>query len=30
MSPQEARKVFEEAELLCSAEESALAVRRPN
>lgn len=28
MSPQEARKIFEEADLLCSAEESALAVRR--
>lgn len=28
MSPQEARKILDEAELLCSAEESALAVRR--
>ncbi|MDP1985260.1 MAG: hypoxanthine-guanine phosphoribosyltransferase, partial [Sulfuritalea sp.] len=28
MSPQEARKIFEQADLLCSAEESALAVRR--
>ena len=28
MSPQEARKIFAEADLLCSAEESALAVRR--
>ena len=28
MSPQEARKVFDEADLVCSAEESALAVRR--
>ena len=28
MSPQEARKTLEEADLLCSAEESALAVRR--
>ena len=28
MNPQEARKVFEEADLVCSAEESALAVRR--
>ncbi|OHC71514.1 MAG: hypoxanthine-guanine phosphoribosyltransferase [Rhodocyclales bacterium RIFCSPLOWO2_02_FULL_63_24] len=28
MSPQEARQIFAEADLLCSAEESALAVRR--
>jgi hypoxanthine phosphoribosyltransferase len=28
MNPQEARKLFEEADLVCSAEESALAVRR--
>lgn len=28
MSPQEARKILAEADLLCSAEESALAVRR--
>lgn len=28
MSPQDARKIFDEADLLCSAEESALAVRR--
>lgn len=28
MNPQEAMKVFEEADLVCSAEESALAVRR--
>lgn len=28
MTPQEARKIFEEADLLCSAEKSALAVRR--
>jgi hypoxanthine phosphoribosyltransferase len=28
MSPQEARKILDEAELLCSAEKSALAVRR--
>ena len=28
MSPQEAQKIFDEADLLCSAEESALAVRR--
>lgn len=28
MSPQDARKVFAEADLVCSAEESALAVRR--
>lgn len=28
MNPQEARKIFSEADLLCSAEESALAVRR--
>ena len=28
MSPQEAKKIFQEADLLCSAEESALAVRR--
>lgn len=28
MSPQEARKIFDEADLLCSAEESALALRR--
>jgi hypoxanthine phosphoribosyltransferase len=28
MNPQEARKVFEEADLVCSAEKSALAVRR--
>jgi hypoxanthine phosphoribosyltransferase len=28
MSPQEARKIFAEADLVCSAEESALAVRR--
>lgn len=28
MSPQEAGKIFAEADLLCSAEESALAVRR--
>ncbi len=28
MSPQEARQVLDEAELLCSAEKSALAVRR--
>jgi len=28
MNPQEAKKIFEEADLICSAEESALAVRR--
>ena len=28
MNPQEARKIFAEADLVCSAEESALAVRR--
>lgn len=28
MNPQEAKKIFEEADLVCSAEESALAVRR--
>ncbi|NJD35514.1 MAG: hypoxanthine-guanine phosphoribosyltransferase [Betaproteobacteria bacterium] len=28
MSPQEAQRIFDEADLLCSAEESALAVRR--
>jgi len=28
MSPQEAQKIFDEADLLCTAEESALAVRR--
>jgi len=28
MSPQEAQKIFDEADLLCSAEKSALAVRR--
>lgn len=28
MSPQDAQKIFDEADLLCSAEESALAVRR--
>lgn len=28
MSPQEARKILDEADLVCSAEESALAVRR--
>ena len=28
MSPQEAQKIFDEADLLCSAKESALAVRR--
>lgn len=28
MSPQEAQKIFDEADLLCSAEASALAVRR--
>jgi len=28
MNPQEARKIFEEADLVCSAEKSALAVRR--
>ncbi len=28
MSPQEARKILDEADLLCSAEKSALAVRR--
>jgi hypoxanthine phosphoribosyltransferase len=28
MSPQEARRIFDEADLLCSAEKSALAVRR--
>ena len=28
MSPQEAKKIFAEADLLCSAEESTLAVRR--
>jgi hypoxanthine phosphoribosyltransferase len=28
MSPQEARKIFDEADLICSAEKSALAVRR--
>ena len=28
MSPQEAQTIFDEADLLCSAEESALAVRR--
>lgn len=28
MSPEEARQIFAEADLLCSAEESALAVRR--
>ncbi len=28
MNPQDARKIFEEADLVCSAEESALAVRR--
>ena len=28
MNPQQAQKIFDEADLLCSAEESALAVRR--
>ncbi|MCK9388693.1 MAG: hypoxanthine-guanine phosphoribosyltransferase [Sulfuritalea sp.] len=28
MNPQEAKEIFEEADLICSAEESALAVRR--
>ncbi|BAO29535.1 hypoxanthine-guanine phosphoribosyltransferase [Sulfuritalea hydrogenivorans] len=28
MNPQEAKRIFEEADLVCSAEESALAVRR--
>ena len=28
MNPQEAKKIFEEADLICSVEESALAVRR--